>query len=507
MMTTEQMPAAENNDAELVAESLAGQRDAFRLIVERYQSLICSLAYSATGSLCQSEDLAQETFVNAWGQLALLREPAKLRAWLCGIARNRIGKALRRDGREPAHAAEPIEAVVETHAPEPLPADHAISCEEESILWRSLERIPGTYREPLVLFYREHQSIENVAEALGLSKDAVKQRLSRGRKLLHEEVMAFVEGTLERTNPGPAFTLGVLAAIPWLSSSAKAATVGAVAVAGKGSGIAKGAGMLGAAGLAGMALAALSGGIAALWGRVQGGRSARERRFLARSSWGVLAWKILLLVAILTVASFSGDVIVINRTSDAVPWVLTWLVLLGLWVAYSIWMARRQRQIQLDDGVPSAVAGPDGDIARPGLAAQAYGGLAAWIFGPGGLLIVLVHHQGNGLVAGLLLVVAVATWLAYGRAIVRRPERIRRIFHGVWWGQALITLATVNLLWGSWITRPEVLWPDHPHGFHPAPFVLNFLISVFYGSLGLAWWLQRRLTAGPAFRHDRTASA
>ena len=64
------MPVVQNNDAELVAQSLAGSHDAFRQIVERYQTLICSLAYAGTGSLTQSEDLAQETFVTAWKELA-----------------------------------------------------------------------------------------------------------------------------------------------------------------------------------------------------------------------------------------------------------------------------------------------------------------------------------------------------------------------------------------------------------------------------------------------------
>ena len=58
MMTTSAMETAKHNDAELVAASLAGNRDAFGQIVARYQSLVCSLAYSAMGSLGQSEDLA-----------------------------------------------------------------------------------------------------------------------------------------------------------------------------------------------------------------------------------------------------------------------------------------------------------------------------------------------------------------------------------------------------------------------------------------------------------------
>ena len=67
---TEEMPAPQRNDVELVAESLHGNQDAFRQIVERYQTLICALAYCATGSLNQSEDLAQETFIQAFQQLS-----------------------------------------------------------------------------------------------------------------------------------------------------------------------------------------------------------------------------------------------------------------------------------------------------------------------------------------------------------------------------------------------------------------------------------------------------
>jgi len=235
--------AAINDDAELVGATLAGNRDAFGRIVSRYQSLICSLAYSATGSLGQSEDLAQETFITAWKHLGHLRERDKLRAWLCGIARNRINSFLRREGREPIREAVPLEDAAESHASEPLPVDHTISNEEAQILWRAIERIPEIYREPLVLFYREHQSIETVAANLDLTEDTVKQRLSRGRKMLQEQVLAFVEGALSRTNPGKTFTLGVLAALPAMTFSAKAATFGTAAA--KGAGGVKAVGALG----------------------------------------------------------------------------------------------------------------------------------------------------------------------------------------------------------------------------------------------------------------------
>jgi len=237
------MSPSESSDAELVSRSVAGDREAFSRIVSRYQTLLCSLAYSRIGNLGQSEDIAQETFVTAWKHLRLLREPAKLRSWLCGIVRNRVYKSLRRDGCEPAHHAESLELVHDSPASEAPPSEQAIRREEEAILWRSLERIPEIYREPLILFYREHQSVGAVAAELELSEDAVKQRLSRGRKLLHDEVLAFVEGALERTNPGKAFTLGVLATLPLLSTSAKAATLGAAAI--KGGAMAKGATVVG----------------------------------------------------------------------------------------------------------------------------------------------------------------------------------------------------------------------------------------------------------------------
>jgi sigma-70-like protein len=105
MMTTELMNLAERDDAELVADCLAGDRAAFQFIVERYQSLICSVAYNATGNLSESEDVAQETFLTAWTELRSLREPEKLRSWLCGIVRNRIRRSARDDRHEPVCGA------------------------------------------------------------------------------------------------------------------------------------------------------------------------------------------------------------------------------------------------------------------------------------------------------------------------------------------------------------------------------------------------------------------
>ncbi len=499
---------AAQNDAELVAESLAGNREAFGQVVARYQSLVCALAYSATGSLSRSEDLAQDTFITAWQQLPKLREPAKLRPWLCGIARCLIGNALRREGREPVGGAESLDSVPEPASREPLPPERVISQEEEGILWRSLEKIPELYREPLVLYYREHHSVESVAQTLELTEDAVKQRLSRGRKLLHEHVLAFVEGALEHTAPSTAFTLGVLGALPLVATPAHAAVIGTVAATAKGSGAAKGAGILAGIGFAAAALGAAVGGIFAIRGRIRSARSDRERRFLARSSWGFLGWIILLQITLQVGISVRGGVI-INNLRDALGWSLVWIGLFGVWVAYSIWMVRRQIRIQIEDGtftgIPSRMF-PGSDSARPGFRARVYGGLAAMVFGPGGMLIAVVSLTGDRLTAGLLAVLAVAAWTAGARAIMRRPEKTKAIFVTIWWGLGLVTLATFNLRFHAWARNPEYLWPRNPHAFHPAPLSLNFIILAFYVSIGLAWWLERHFAATRRVRRDATVA-
>lgn len=278
MIHTHAMSAASPSDADLVQSSLTGGSGAFSEIVARYQTLVCSLTYNATGSLSRSEDLAQEVFLTAWKNLGGLREPAKLRAWLCGIARQSIANTLRREGREPVCAAGELQD--EHHSTAPDPAAQAISRDEEAILWRSLEQIPETYREPMILFYREGCSVERVAEALELSEDAAKQRLSRGRKLLQEQVALFVAGALRQSTPGRAFTLAVLSALPLARSSAAAATLGATAV--KGGAAAKGLGLLG---IFSMLIGPIAGCFTA-WASVRASfdnvQSERERGFVRR---------------------------------------------------------------------------------------------------------------------------------------------------------------------------------------------------------------------------------
>src|SRR5262245_22910328 len=127
MLNHQSMAFSESDDPALVTASLNGDREAFTRIVTRYQALIASVAYCGTGNLAQSEDIAQETFVTAWKQLTALREPGKLRSWLCGIARLLTANARRQEQRNPVQRAAPLEHLIEAPAPDALPVEHAIT--------------------------------------------------------------------------------------------------------------------------------------------------------------------------------------------------------------------------------------------------------------------------------------------------------------------------------------------------------------------------------------------
>ncbi|HIJ65740.1 MAG TPA: sigma-70 family RNA polymerase sigma factor [Candidatus Hydrogenedentes bacterium] len=217
------MEAAGKTDRELYEASLRGNRRAFGAIVERYKSLVCAVAYSATGDLNVCEDLAQETFVAAWRQLPTLRDANKLRPWLCGIARRLALLSIRNRRRDVMAGAQSLESVPERCASTPTPREEAMIEEKQRLLWGAIEQIPDAYRIPLILYYQRGQSVERLAQILGLSRDAVKQRLVRGRHMLKSEVEKFVEQSLAQTRPSRDFTAGVLAVLPRMAGRAGAA--------------------------------------------------------------------------------------------------------------------------------------------------------------------------------------------------------------------------------------------------------------------------------------------
>jgi hypothetical protein len=97
------------------------------------------------------------------------------------------------------------------------------------------------------------------------------------------------------------------------------------------------------------------------------------------ASWGILAWKASLLWTPILAISLTGGIIV-NDAGDTVAWSLGWIGLYGVWVAYSMWMARRQQRIQIEDGTFEETAAQHYgmvDPARKGFGSVVYGSLAA----------------------------------------------------------------------------------------------------------------------------------
>src|SRR6185503_10010506 len=147
-----------SSDAELVRAAWRGDKQAFVEIVARHQAMVCGIALGIVGNLAASEDAGQEAFLMAWRKIHELREPERLRAWLRQIARH---VALGYQRRQRGHDA--LEDAPDLADGAPAPDELAANEEEAALVRRALAQLPETYREPLILFYRENQSTKAVA--------------------------------------------------------------------------------------------------------------------------------------------------------------------------------------------------------------------------------------------------------------------------------------------------------------------------------------------------------
>ena len=205
----------ELTDADAVLAAAKGDKQAFVEIVAHHQAMVCGVALGIVGDLAASEDVAQETFLTAWRKIHELREPERLRGWLRQITRNVALGYLR---RQRGHAE--LEEAPELADKSPAPDEQAASKEEAGLLRYALAQLPESYREPLILYYRENQSTRAVAEMLDISEDTVRQRLARGREMLRNNLSVTIESVLTRTGPTTFFTMSLAAAIGALASPA-----------------------------------------------------------------------------------------------------------------------------------------------------------------------------------------------------------------------------------------------------------------------------------------------
>jgi len=193
---------------ELVERTRRGDPRAFAALVERYQGMVCGLALDATKRFAEAEDIAQETFVDAYRRLASLRDPGKFGAWLRRITLNKIRTWIRKHqarreetgdfGAEPKAGGRPGRAADEGRAPL-----------REAVL-RAVEQLPEEQRQAITLFYMDGQSYTDIAEFLDVPVSTVKGRMQGGRRRLKKEMMTMVETVLDAEKPGRELAVRIL---------------------------------------------------------------------------------------------------------------------------------------------------------------------------------------------------------------------------------------------------------------------------------------------------------
>lgn len=455
------------SDQTLVKKFQTGDRDAFTELVGRYQNYICSIAYSWTGDMGRSEDLAQQTFLTAWEKLDQLSEPSKLLPWLRGIVKNLSRNEYRK--RATDHAIRDQLQSKGVRFENRTPLMRCISREQSDILWTILEQIPELYREPLVLYYRESKSVAKVAELMDLTEDAVKQRLSRGRKLVKSEIESFVEDTLFETRPDNHFAAGIIAALPAAGSKLS----GSAAVTG-------GATALGAKSL----FLTLAGPLIGLAGAYVGSRAALnsatsepEERFLKK----VILWSSSLAVAF--------SLVVISTLFLAPSWlgsVWLWITLVVLYGG-CLWIAihRTNRRLVEIKRMHGTAAERSGAPALPPKAVSTNALRFNAVLSTGGTMCVvpilaMLAHDWIGLTLYLVFLAGLVSWLwrvapQYASATAQIRFNANCLLVAAW-AMAIFLLVR----WDHWLLIMN--YPDSISGWWMAILLAGFG-SLLYGTL------------------------
>ena len=166
-----------------------GEQDAFRVLVERYQKLVYTLALRMLNVPADAEDAAQEAFLSAWKALPRFRMDAKFSTWLYRLTVNAATDVLRRRRKEPDSlddAERPVQAADSTDTPE----EAAQRAERRAMVRRAIGALSENHRQILLLREVTGLSYEEIGAALELSPGTVRSRLARARKELREELLA-----------------------------------------------------------------------------------------------------------------------------------------------------------------------------------------------------------------------------------------------------------------------------------------------------------------------------
>ena len=164
-----------------MAQALAGSQPAFEQILRRYQRPILAFLARMTGDASLAEELAQDTFVKAFRNLAAFDTTRRLSSWLFRIAHNTGIDALRK-ARPPVVPIEDREGDLDVAAP--ASADPVERRALGRALQAALARLRPDHRAAVVLRYEDGMSFEEIGQVLGIPEVTARSHVHRARKEL-----------------------------------------------------------------------------------------------------------------------------------------------------------------------------------------------------------------------------------------------------------------------------------------------------------------------------------
>jgi RNA polymerase sigma-70 factor (ECF subfamily) len=172
-------------DEELVLQSQNGDPAAFEALIRNHQHMIHSLTFRMTGSLADAEDLAQETFIRAYGQIGAFRGASKFSTWLYRIAVNTCLNWRQSETRRIQLHTRAAEEISAWHADEEdLPDDQANEVQS------ALLKLPAKQRAAIVLTIYDGLNHAEAAQVLGCSETTVSWRVFAAKRKLKRLLMA-----------------------------------------------------------------------------------------------------------------------------------------------------------------------------------------------------------------------------------------------------------------------------------------------------------------------------
>ncbi len=176
----------DTSDSALVARVLSGHRDAFGMLVERYQDqMLAYVKYMGFGE-AEACDVVQDALVRAFRHLGRCGDPDRLAGWLFKIVSNLCRTAGSRNSRRRSESLETHHSTLVSELPGP--DDHMEENWAKERVRVALDTVSSDQREALVLMYLQGRSVKEIEELTGASRSAIKMRLKRGREALKQEL-------------------------------------------------------------------------------------------------------------------------------------------------------------------------------------------------------------------------------------------------------------------------------------------------------------------------------